>query len=73
MKKYNCPDCIIDDCMNFDICNHCKRNNQQNTSYYYIRHQYDTTADDPCLNCSNDPRNGGSGICYCTIGARKFY
>lgn len=23
--------------------------------------------DDPCSRCSNHPRNGGSGICHCTI------
>lgn len=22
---------------------------------------------DPCAHCSNDPRNGGSGICCCTV------
>lgn len=22
---------------------------------------------DPCSGCSNDPRNGGTGICHCTI------
>lgn len=22
---------------------------------------------DPCLHCSNHPRNGGSGVCLCTI------
>ncbi len=22
---------------------------------------------DPCRNCPNDPRNGGSGICFCTV------
>lgn len=22
---------------------------------------------DRCAQCSNDPRNGGSGICFCTI------
>ena len=22
---------------------------------------------DPCRHCSNDPRNGGSGICCCTV------
>ena len=29
----------------------------------------DTTKeyDDPCGGCSNHPRNGGSGICNCTI------
>lgn len=22
----------------------------------------------PCQNCSNNPMNGGSGICHCTLG-----
>ena len=21
-----------------------------------------------CVHCSNNPKNGGSGICYCTLG-----
>ena len=21
-----------------------------------------------CVNCSNNPKNGGSGICFCTLG-----
>lgn len=24
-------------------------------------------AADPCSNCNNNPKNGGSGICHCTI------
>ena len=23
-----------------------------------------------CDNCGNNPKNGGSGICYCTLGIR---
>ncbi len=23
---------------------------------------------DPCKNCLNNPKNGGSGICFCTLG-----
>lgn len=23
---------------------------------------------DPCANCKNNPKNGGSGICLCTLG-----
>lgn len=23
---------------------------------------------DPCKGCSSNPKNGGSGICYCTLG-----
>lgn len=25
-----------------------------------------------CENCSNHPKNGGSGICHCTLGASEI-
>lgn len=25
-----------------------------------------------CANCSNNPKNGGSGICHCTLGQPKI-
>lgn len=27
---------------------------------------------DPCLTCPNHPSNGGSGICFCTLGSPKI-
>lgn len=27
-----------------------------------------TTSVSPCDNCSNNPKNGGSGICHCILG-----
>lgn len=27
---------------------------------------------EPCRNCSNNPRNGGSGVCHCTLGRTGF-
>lgn len=27
----------------------------------------------PCANCINNPVNGGSGICHCTIGGQTIY
>ena len=27
----------------------------------------------PCDGCSNNPKNGGSGICHCTLGQKVFY
>ena len=27
----------------------------------------------PCQNCPNNPRNGGSGICRCVLGAKIIY
>lgn len=26
----------------------------------------------PCINCSNNPENGGSGICHCILGGPKI-
>ena len=26
-----------------------------------------------CENCSSNPKNGGDGICFCTLGQPKFY
>lgn len=27
----------------------------------------------PCDTCSNNPKNGGSGICHCTLGTLVIY
>lgn len=27
---------------------------------------------DPCKNCSNNPINGGSGVCLCTLGLKNI-
>lgn len=27
----------------------------------------------PCEKCSNNPRNGGSGICHCILGTPTIY
>ena len=27
---------------------------------------------DPCKTCPNHPSNGGSGICWCTLGSQKI-
>ena len=26
-----------------------------------------------CINCSNNPKNGGSGICHCILGGQPVY
>ena len=30
---------------------------------------YDTS---PCVHCSNNPKNGGSGICHCILGQQAI-
>lgn len=27
----------------------------------------------PCENCSNNPKNGGNGICNCILGQQTIY
>lgn len=31
----------------------------------------ETFTSDACENCTNNPKNGGSGICNCTLGSPK--
>lgn len=35
---------------------------------YIYQNEY---VPDACRNCSNHPSNGGSGICFCTLGTPK--
>ena len=32
-----------------------------------------SVQNDPCKDCSNNPKNGGSGVCNCTIGLPKIF
>lgn len=55
-------------------------NSYQPSSNDYILERYmpmqpsDAASDNsPCKHCSNNPRNGGSGICHCILGQRTFY
>ena len=36
-------------------------------------YDYSGTESSPCDKCSNNPKNGGSGICHCTLGQKVFY
>lgn len=36
---------------------------------YSLLNNFDQSA---CTNCSNNPKNGGSGICHCTLGQIHF-
>lgn len=33
----------------------------------------DFSVSSACVNCSNNPKNGGTGICFCTLGQQTFY
>lgn len=32
----------------------------------------DNFGSDACTNCSNNPKNGGDGICFCTLGQMEI-
>lgn len=32
----------------------------------------DSFEKSPCDNCSNNPKNGGSGMCFCTLGQQNI-
>lgn len=38
------------------------------TTFNVTRYYDPTFADSPCRTCPNNPKNGGSGICNCTLG-----
>ena len=38
--------------------------------YYNCASTFEKTA---CINCSANPKNGGSGICFCTLGQNIVY
>lgn len=37
------------------------------TSYQSIDRKVDHQHIDVCVNCPNDPRNGGTGVCNCAL------
>ena len=37
---------------------------------YFLEPDHDP---DPCYHCPNNPQNGGSGICACTLGNKTIY
>ena len=77
MKQYNCPDCTHTE----DTCENCSRyqgNYRTNLDEYNSWWPYQVTTTftnipPACRNCSNHPSNGGSGICFCTLGQQTFY
>ena len=68
MKQFNCPDCTkyTDDCYA-----DCERTAKE--KYFMIPKPSDIGYEShPCTHCPNNPANGGSGICNCTLGLPKI-
>lgn len=53
--------------------------NSITSKYEYISNKikegiypYQEKEESPCDSCNNNPKNGGSGICHCTLGLKEF-
>lgn len=41
-----------------------------NIQDYYPINTFEQSA---CINCQSNPKNGGDGICFCTLGQQAIY
>jgi Zn-finger nucleic acid-binding protein len=41
-------------------------------NYIYEEHYVTNFQHPPCIDCDNNPKNGGSGICNCTLNTPKI-
>lgn len=63
------------DCNNKTEYGYCKNTGCINPKYQQIVFYTNNmnTYPSPCTNCSNNPANGGSGVCHCTLGVQLIY
>ena len=85
--KYNCPDCNLN-LESCDGCHRIHKESEQKKYKDYNEYIKDLVQkfkntnivmtdnvfrNDPYEHCLNNPKNGGSGICNCTLGLKTFY
>lgn len=66
---------IVDDLVGLDKYNKLEVNlNDTNllNNYNFNDGTISVFSQSACVNCSNNPKNGGSGICHCTLGQIQF-
>lgn len=78
MKQYNCPDCThtedtCENCTRYQMYNRTNDINEYNPWWHYQATTTFTSIPPACRNCPNHPSNGGTGICFCTLGQQTFY
>ena len=83
ISKKKCFNCGWNDYINTDATINCGWNDYINTENggvdYYIVERYvpvqpsdSAFENSACKYCSNNPRNGGSGICHCIMGSPEI-
>lgn len=43
--------------------------NKINGFFENLNYNFVEKSKNPCMDCSNNPLNGGDGICHCTLGS----
>lgn len=63
-----CPNCgtFLSTTTSGYICYKCGWTNKQSEA---VKPSFDSV---PCKYCGNNPANGGSGICFCTLGLNEI-
>ena len=84
---YTCPQCGADiqeqviatmPPINRKVCLNCGWSYEEPRDDRVMRVQFgsdpswDLFGSPACIGCSNNPKNGGSGICFCTLGSPKI-
>lgn len=73
-KEFDCPDCTLQ----VTTCEGCPRaqgkftRNINNDDYNTVKPYWSYTLSPACATCSNNPANGGNGICNCTLGVPEI-
>lgn len=80
---YTCPECghdLFEECLLSSppqyktYCPSCGWSNIEVVKLEQIRIPYGSSfTNSACTNCSNNPANGGSGICHCILGNNIVY
>ena len=62
-------------CVNKTDFGYCRYTACINPHYQYIvfYEHCNNSIPAPCRTCSNNPANGGTGICHCTLGLMSTY
>lgn len=48
-------------------------NNYEKVYPYFKDNSFSSFNSSSCQHCSNNPANGGSGICHCILGSQVIY
>lgn len=66
LEKANCPKCL-------DFKKYSDKIDYKDLYKSFYESKTFSNIPKNCVNCSNHPSNGGSGVCHCILGLQTFY